>query len=72
MQTNGIQGKSISLFEAIKEMARDNAKFGLRGVFCGQVLALARRLFLSLNFMTHVLQDIFKSYNTRHEYYTEE
>ena len=37
MQTNSIKGKSISAIEACKEVGADMAKFGLAGVFRGQV-----------------------------------
>ena len=37
MQTNSIQGKSIPVTSAVKEMATDMATFGLRGIFRGQV-----------------------------------
>jgi len=42
MQTSSISGKSIGVVEAIKEVARDSAQFGLRGVFRGQGIASPR------------------------------
>jgi len=44
MQTNSVQSKSISTFEAIKEMAADMAKFGLRGIFRGQGIGIAKAI----------------------------
>lgn len=48
MQTNSIQGKSIGVVEACKEMAADMTKFGLRGVFRGQGIGIAKAI-LSLS-----------------------
>lgn len=42
MQTNSISGKSIGTVEAIREMARDSAQFGLRGIFRGQGIGIAK------------------------------
>lgn len=42
MQTNSIQGKSISVGSAVKEMAADMAEFGLRGVFRGQAIGIGK------------------------------
>jgi len=36
MQTNSIQGKSIGVLDACKEMIADSKQFGLRGAFRGQ------------------------------------
>jgi len=44
MQTSSIQGKSISLPAAMKEIASDTAKFGLRGMFRGQGLGIAKAI----------------------------
>merc|ERR1712094_68744 len=44
MQTNSIKGKSISTTEAVKEMAADMAKFGLRGVFRGQGIGVFKAI----------------------------
>merc|ERR1719446_415832 len=44
MQTNSVNSKSISTFEAIKEMGADMAKFGLRGVFRGQGIGIAKAI----------------------------
>jgi hypothetical protein len=64
MQTNSIQGKSIPVTEAIKEMGRDMAQYGLRGVFRGQGIGIAKaivsltlfhegRMFLARQFREH-------------------
>jgi len=42
MQTSKISGKSISVVEAVKEVARDSKEFGLRGVFRGQGIGIAK------------------------------
>jgi hypothetical protein len=42
MQTSSIKGKSIGVLEACKEMAKDSSKFGLRGVFRGQGIGIAK------------------------------
>merc|ERR1712070_1051539 len=44
MQTNSVNSKSISTFEAIKEMGADMAKFGLRGIFRGQGIGIAKAI----------------------------
>jgi hypothetical protein len=44
MQTSSIQGKSITLFEACKEMALDTKRFGLRGMFRGQGLGIVKAI----------------------------
>lgn len=44
MQTNSIQGKSISVGAAVKEMAADMAEYGLRGVFRGQGIGIAKAI----------------------------
>jgi len=44
MQTNSIKGKSISIFEAVGEMAADMAKFGLSGIFRGQGIGIAKAI----------------------------
>merc|ERR1711966_500854 len=42
MQTNSIKGSSIGVVAALKEMSTDMAKFGLRGVFRGQGIGIAK------------------------------
>lgn len=73
MQTSSIQGKSISVVEACKEVANDSAKFGLRGVFRGQGIGIAKAVIsLTLFHEGRVwCQDAFKAYNIRHGYHTE-
>lgn len=44
MQTSSINGKSITLIEACKEVASDSKKFGLRGIFRGQGLGVAKAI----------------------------
>ena len=44
MQTNSIKGKSISVFSAIKEMAADMSTFGMKGVFRGQGIGIAKAI----------------------------
>lgn len=65
MQTSKIDGKAIGVVEACKEMAQDSKKFGLRGVFRGQGIGMAKAV-LSLT-MFHQgriwLADLFKQRN---------
>jgi len=65
MQTSKITGKSIGVVEAIKEVIADSKQFGLRGIFRGQGIGIAKAV-LSLT-MFHqgriYLADSFKSYN---------
>jgi len=73
MQTNSIQGKSISVVNAVKEMLQDMAAFGLRGVFRGQGIGLAKAI-ISLSLFhegRHFLQDAFKAYNIEHGHFEE-
>lgn len=44
MQTSSIKGKGIGVTEACKELAKDMYKFGMRGVFRGQGLGLAKAI----------------------------
>jgi len=71
MQTNSITGKSIPVTEAIKEMVRDSAQFGLRGIFRGQGIGIAKAV-ISLSLFhegRHFMQDQFKNYNIKHGYH---
>ena len=65
MQTSSINKKSISLSSAIKEVIEDSRKFGLRGIFRGQGIGIAKAI-VSLS-MFHQgrlwLVDWFKYYN---------
>lgn len=70
MQTNSIQGKSIGVLEACKEMVQDSKQFGMRGVFRGQGIGIAKAI-VSLTLFHEgrlFLQDSFKSYNVRNGY----
>jgi hypothetical protein len=74
MQTNAIAGKSIPVTEAIAEMIRDSAKFGLRGVFRGQGIGIVKAI-ISLSLFhegRYFAQDRFRNYNIRKGYYTPE
>ena len=64
MQTNSIAGKSISVGSAVKEIAVDMKEFGLRGIFRGQGIGIAKaivslslfhegRMFLARQFKQH-------------------
>jgi len=44
MQTSSIKGKSISVFEAVGEVVKDSKTFGLRGVFRGQGIGIAKAI----------------------------
>jgi hypothetical protein len=73
MQTNSISGKSISVVEAIKEVGRDSAQFGLRGIFRGQGIGVVKAI-ISLTLFhegRYFLQDSFKAYNVKHGYFDE-
>jgi len=65
MQTNSIAGRSISLVDALGEVASDTRKHGLRGFFRGQGIGIAKAI-VSLT-MFHqgriFLQDVFKARN---------
>jgi len=67
MQTSRIDQKSISTIEALKEMGRDSAKFGLRGVFRGQGIGIMKAV-ISLTLFHEgrvFLQDSFKAHNIK-------
>jgi len=65
MQTSKIDGKGISVGQAVKEVVTDSKKFGLRGVFRGQGIGIGKAI-LSLT-MFHqgriFLADQFKESN---------
>jgi len=44
MQTNSIQGKRIGVTEACKELAKDMTQFGMKGIFRGQGLGMAKAI----------------------------
>jgi hypothetical protein len=65
MQTSSIEGKRIGLGSALKEMANDSKAFGLRGIFRGQGIGIAKAI-VSLTMFHEAriyLMDSFKSYN---------
>lgn len=73
MQTNSIQGKSIGAIEAVKEVIRDSAQFGLRGIFRGQGIGIAKAV-ISLTLFhegRHWMQDAFKANNVKHGLFEE-
>lgn len=73
MQTNSIKGKSIGPVAAVKEMMVDMAAFGLRGVFRGQGIGIAKAI-LSLTLFHEgriFLQNYFRQYNIDKGYYVE-
>lgn len=73
MQTSSLQGKRIGVVAAVKEMVADSAAFGLRGVFRGQGIGIAKAV-ISLTLFhegRHFLQDHFRSSNIKHGYYVE-
>ena len=73
MQTSSIQGKRIGVTAAVKEMVADSAAFGLRGVFRGQGIGIAKAV-ISLSLFhegRHFLQDYFRSSNIKHGYFVE-
>merc|ERR1711934_375512 len=44
MQTNSIKGQRIPVTDAVKEMFSDMAQFGLRGIFRGQGIGIAKAI----------------------------
>lgn len=72
MQTNSIKGNSISVFAAIKEITTDMATFGLKGVFRGQGIGIAKAIVsLSLFHEGRMwLSGMTKSYNISTGAYT--
>lgn len=73
MQTSKISGKAITVVEAVKEVVRDSAQFGMRGIFRGQGIGIAKAV-VSLSLFhegRHFLQDAFKSYNVNNGYFEE-
>jgi len=71
MQTSKISGKPISVVEAIQEVIRDSKAFGLRGIFRGQGIGIAKAV-LSLT-MFHqgriFLADVLKDRNVQNGYF---
>jgi len=74
MQTSKISGKSIGVVEAVREVIRDSAQFGLRGIFRGQGIGIMKAV-ISLTLFHEgrmFLQDAFKQRNIDNGYYTPE
>jgi hypothetical protein len=74
MQTSKISGESIGVVEAIREVARDSAQFGLRGIFRGQGIGVMKAV-ISLTLFHEgrmYLQDLFKQHNIDKGYHSEE
>merc|ERR1712176_717813 len=72
MQTSRIEQKGITVVEAIKEVINDSAKFGLRGIFRGQGIGIAKAI-ISLSLFhegRHFMQDQFKDYNVKNGSFT--
>lgn len=70
MQTNSISGKSIGTMEAVKEVVTDSKAFGLRGVFRGQGIGIAKAV-LSLTLFHEGriwCMGAFKGYNEKNGY----
>jgi len=70
MQTNSIAGKSIPVTQAIKEMLADMATFGLKGIFRGQGIGIAKAI-VSLSLFHEgrmFLARSFKQYNVDNGY----
>ena len=44
MQTNSIKNKPIGVVEAIKEIGKDTKKFGMKCIFRGQCLGMAKAI----------------------------
>jgi hypothetical protein len=65
MQTSSIQGKSVNIIDALKDLVKDMKDFGLRGVFRGQGIGIVKGI-ISLT-MFHQgriwMMDYFKSRN---------
>jgi len=73
LQTSKISGKSISVIEAVKEVGRDSAEFGMRGIFRGQGIGVMKAV-ISLSLFhegRHFLQDQFKNYNIENGHFEE-
>lgn len=74
MQTSSINSKAYTVMGAIKEMFADMTAFGLRGIFRGQGIGIAKAI-VSLSLFhegRHFMQDQFRNYNIQHGYVPEE
>jgi hypothetical protein len=73
MQTSKISGKGITVVEAVQEVVRDSTQFGMRGVFRGQGIGIAKAI-ISLTLFHEgrmFLQDAFKDYNIKNGHFEE-
>uniref|UniRef100_A0A7S3LPS4 Mitochondrial carrier protein n=1 Tax=Aplanochytrium stocchinoi TaxID=215587 RepID=A0A7S3LPS4_9STRA len=73
MQTSSIKGKSISTLEAVKEVIKDSAEYGLRGVFRGQGIGIVKAV-ISLTLFHEgrlMCMDGFKNYNLKKGLWTQ-
>ncbi len=70
MQTSSISGKRIGVFQAIGEVVADSKQFGLRGVFRGNGIGIAKAIIsLSLFHEGRIyLTEGWRSYNERNGY----
>jgi len=66
MQTSSITDKKITLGEAIKEVVNDTKKFGLRGMFRGQGLGIAKAM-ISLTMFHEGRKGLTKYFEGRNE-----
>jgi hypothetical protein len=57
MQTSSIKGDRIGVGAAVKEMATDMAQFGLKGVFRGQGIGIAKVLYIDIYW--HILTYVY-------------
>jgi hypothetical protein len=74
MQTSKISGESIGVVEAVREVIRDSAQFGMRGIFRGQGIGIMKAV-ISLTLFHEGrmwLQDGFKQHNIDKGYFTPE
>ena len=44
MQTSSIKGEKIGVSQAIKELSKDMTQFGMKGIFRGQGIGLAKAI----------------------------
>jgi hypothetical protein len=73
MQTSSIAGKRIGVGSAVKEMLHDMTTFGLRGIFRGQGIGIAKAI-ISLTLFHEgriFLQGSFRQWNIKKGYYEE-
>lgn len=71
MQTHHIKHESITVMQAIKEMLHDMSSFGMRGIFRGQGIGIAKAI-VSLSLFhegRYFMQDVFRNYNVDKGYY---